>query len=78
MPLGSDAVALKARPLRVQHTLMLTKRRREVGAAEFFDLRFQQSPYQSAAALDGGDACLFGTLRPNLEKNWCLEKELRK
>ena len=37
--LEGDAAALKARPLRVQQTVMLTKRTREVPAAECFDLR---------------------------------------
>ena len=63
--------AIKARPLRVWQTVMLRKRRREVAAAEFFDLRLLQSRHQSFAAFDGGDACLLGNLSKNIAKTQC-------
>ena len=69
--LEGDAAALKARPLRVQQTTMLTKRKREVAAAEFFDLRLLQSRHQSFAAINGG-------LELNSSANQCTERELIK
>ena len=43
---GNDA-ALKARPLRVQRTMMWTKRSRELAATKFLDLRVLHSRHQS-------------------------------
>ena len=36
------------------------------GTRRIFDPRLLQSRHQSFAVFDGGDACLFGTLNPNL------------
>ena len=68
MRLDGDAAALQARPLRGCHTVMFGKRRCEVAAAEFFDLRLLQSRHQTFAAFDGGDACPLWTLGPNRAK----------
>ena len=46
--LEGDAAALKARPLRVWQIVMLSKRKREVAVAEFFDFGLVQSGHQSS------------------------------
>ena len=60
--LEGDAAALKARQLRVWQVVMLSKRKREVAAAEFFDFRLLQSRH-------GDEACLLGTLSLNLAEH---------
>ena len=71
-----DAAALKPRSL-PRPANYDTDKTRGVEAAEFFDLRRLQSRHQSLAAFDGGDACLPGTLSPNLAKA-STRKEKRK
>ena len=50
--------------------------RREVAAAELFDLRLSQARHQSFAEFDGG-ACLVRTMSSNPAKNKVQKKELR-
>ena len=83
--LEGDAAALKARPLLVQQTVMLPKRRREVAAAERRHVRRQRSlllgdlgpePSESPVpkTLHKHNNCTFSSFTPKLVQTQLLRK----